>query len=190
MEKKKFDWKHFVINLDQYIAAVLFVTITILLFAQVVSRYVFKHAFTWAEELAVVLFVWMTFFGVSSAVTYRKHLRIDALLDAVPFKVKKVLLIISDIIFIAFNCYLWVPYTKILAMLGKSSTPLLHIPYNISYALVPVMLTFASIKLVADIWKLAHENESNLGAAKPSIDLDACEEEYRRRCKEREEAGE
>ncbi len=187
MEKKKFDWKHFLVNIDQYISAVIFIAITILLFAQVISRYVFHHAFTWAEELAVVMFVWMTFFGVSSAVTYRKHLRIDALLDAVPYKVKKVLLILSDVIFIIFNCYLWVPYTKILEMLGTSGTPLLHLPYRVSYALVPVMLSIASIKLIADIWKLAHETEKNLGSAKPSIDLEACEKEYARRCEERGE---
>ncbi|MCQ2553437.1 MAG: TRAP transporter small permease [Clostridia bacterium] len=189
-EKKKFDWKHFIINLDQYISAVVFIAITFLLLLQVISRKVFNHAFTWAEELAVVMFIWMTFFGISSAVTYRKHLRIDAVIDALPFKAKKVLLIISDIIFIIFNCYLWVPYTKILDALGNSTTALLHIPNKINYILIPIMLTFASAKLVADIWKLAHENEKTLGATKPTIDLEACERECEERKKARREAGE
>ena len=83
MEKNGFDWKKFIVNIDQYISAVLFIVIMCLLFLQVVTRYVFKHSFTWTEELSVLLFVWMTYMGVSSAVTYRKNLRIDALLDVV-----------------------------------------------------------------------------------------------------------
>ena len=98
MEKKEFDWKKFIVNIDQYVSAVLFIVIMVLLFLQVVTRYVFRHSFTWTEELSVLLFVWMTYMGVSSAVTYRKNLRIDALLDVVPFRVKKLLLIISKAI--------------------------------------------------------------------------------------------
>lgn len=187
-EKKKIDWKNLIINLDQYISAIIFVVITILLFVQVVSRRVFNHSFTWTEELAIVLFVWMTFFGVSSAVTYRKHLRIDALINVMPFKVKKMLLIFSDIVFIIFNCYLWIPYISILDSLGWSTTELLHIPKRINYVLVPVMLTFASIKLIADIWKLWNEDEKHLGASKASIDLEACEREYEERKRQRGEA--
>ena len=50
MEKKKFDWKKFVLNIDQYVSAVIFIVIMLLLFLQVVSRYVFKHSFTWPRS--------------------------------------------------------------------------------------------------------------------------------------------
>lgn len=89
MDRENKDWKKFLVNIDQYISAILFIVIMVLLFLQVVSRYVFHHSFTWTEELSILLFVWMTYTGVSSAVTYRKNLRIDALLNVVPFKVKK-----------------------------------------------------------------------------------------------------
>ena len=46
MDKKKFDLKNFIVNIDQYISAVLFIVIMCLLFLQVVSRYVFHHSFT------------------------------------------------------------------------------------------------------------------------------------------------
>ena len=124
MEKKEFDWKKFIVNIDQYVSAVLFIVIMVLLFLQVVTRYVFRHSFTWTEELSVLLFVWMTYMGVSSAVTYRKNLRIDALLDVVPFRVKKLLLIISDVIFILFNLYLIVPFVELIGSIGGSRTPI------------------------------------------------------------------
>ena len=178
MEKKEFDWKKFIVNIDQYVSAVLFIVIMVLLFLQVVTRYVFRHSFTWTEELSVLLFVWMTYMGVSSAVTYRKNLRIDALLDVVPFRVKKLLLIISDVIFILFNLYLIVPFV------GSSRTPILGIPKAITYWLIPAILVISSAKLVYDIYRLWHEDEKRLGVSRPTIDLDSLEAEYKARMAE------
>ncbi len=181
MEKKKPEWKKFFINLDQYISAAIFIVIMALLLLQVVSRYLFHHSFTWTEELSVLLFVWMTYMGVSSAVTYRKNLRIDALLDVVPFRVKKALLIISDLIFIAFNIYLIFPFLRLIESIGTSRTAILGIPKAITYWLIPFILVITSIKLLIDIHKLVHEDEKRLGTSRPSIDLEAMEREYMER---------
>ncbi|MCI8959496.1 MAG: TRAP transporter small permease [Lachnospiraceae bacterium] len=184
MEKKEFDWKKFIVNIDQYVSAVLFIVIMVLLFLQVVTRYVFRHSFTWTEELSVLLFVWMTYMGVSSAVTYRKNLRIDALLDVVPFRVKKLLLIISDVIFILFNLYLIVPFVELIGSIGGSRTPILGIPKAITYWLIPAILVISSAKLVYDIYRLWHEDEKRLGVSRPTIDLDSLEAEYKARMAE------
>ena len=120
----------------------------------------------------------MTYLGVSSAVTYRKNLRIDAVLNLVPFKVKKAMLILSDVIFIVFNIYLIFPFVKLIGTIGSSKTPILGIPKAITYWLIPVILVISSCKLVLDILKLIKEDEKRLGASKPSIDLEACEREY------------
>ena len=184
MEKKEFDWKKFIVNIDQYVSAVLFIVIMVLLFLQVVTRYVFRHSFTWTEELSVLLFVWMTYMGVSSAVTYRKNLRIDALLDVVPFRVKKLLLIISDVIFILFNLYLIVPFVELIGSIGGSRTPILGIPKAMTYWLIPAILVISSAKLVYDIYRLWHEDEKRLGVSRPTIDLDSLEAEYRARMAE------
>ena len=59
MDRENKDWKKFLVNIDQYISAILFIVIMVLLFLQVVSRYVFHHSFTWTEELSILLFVWI-----------------------------------------------------------------------------------------------------------------------------------
>ncbi len=164
-------------NFEIYIGTVLFIIIMFLLFLQVVSRFVFRHSFTWTEELAVALSVGMVYCGVSGAVTYRKHLRIDALLEAVPFKAKKALLIISDLIFIGFNFYVAYLYTTIIKNLRMSATSLLRIPKRYLYAIIPVMLAVTSVRIVFDILKLIKETPQTLGASKPVIDTDALEAE-------------
>ena len=106
MKDGKFDLKTFLDNIELYISAVLFIALTVLLFANVFCRYALKHSFAWVEEVATIAFVWMIWFAMSAAVTKRKHLRIDFILEMVPFKVKKAMLVISNLVFAAFDIYL------------------------------------------------------------------------------------
>jgi TRAP-type C4-dicarboxylate transport system permease small subunit len=46
-------------------------------FANVVSRYLFGHAFFWAEEVMVFLTIWGVFIGVAAAAYDRAHLNMD-----------------------------------------------------------------------------------------------------------------
>ena len=181
---KKNPVKLFLSEFETYLGAILFIIIMLLLFVQVISRYVFQHAFTWAEELSTALFVWMTYACICAAVPKRKHLRIDALLNAVPFKVKRVMLIVDDVIFIAFNTYLWVPYITLLRNMSTSVTPLLRIPRVALYISIPVMLTLTSVRLIFDIVRLLKEEEAKLGASKPVLDLDAMEKEWEEKCRQ------
>ena len=84
MKDGKFDLKTFLDNIELYISAVLFIALTVLLFANVFCRYALKHSFAWVEEVATIAFVWMIWFAMSAAVTKRKHLRIDFILEASP----------------------------------------------------------------------------------------------------------
>ena len=106
--------------------------------------------------------------------------RIDALLEAVPFKVKKAMLIISDVIFMAFN--VWISYIyvdKLIPTMGRGVTSLLRIPKKFLYAIIPVMLMVTCIRLVQNIIRLSKESPKELGASKPVIDIDALEAEAR-----------
>lgn len=55
-----------------------------LVIAAVFFRYVLNDPLTWTEETIVLLFTWMLFIGLASAFRTRVHIRIDALLIALP----------------------------------------------------------------------------------------------------------
>ena len=44
--------------------------------------------------------------------------------------------------------------------------------------MIPLSLIITCIRLVQDTAKMMKENEENLGASKPSMDLNACEQIY------------
>ena len=160
-----------------------------MLFANVFCRYALKHSFAWVEEVATIAFVWMIWFAMSAAVTKRKHLRIDFILEMVPFKVKKAMLVISNLVFAAFDIYLLYIVMTIIGRLGNSQTTLLRLP---SRWYTPSFLSgwcSASSKIAQDTIKLMHENEANLGASKPAMDLDECERIYLEKKAAREAAA-
>ena len=60
-------------------AACLVVIETIVLFAGVVSRYVFDRPLTWSDELASILFLWLAMLGAVIALRRHEHMRLTAI---------------------------------------------------------------------------------------------------------------
>lgn len=174
----KKDWKYVLNQFESYIGAVLFIAICVLMLVQVISRYLLGNAITWAEELATVMFVPMIYCGFASAVTNRKHISIEAVQFFVPFKIRKAMKIASEAVFLFFCLYMQGPLFKVVRNLGNSVTDLLKLPKKYIYIEIPILLLLVAVRIVQDIIRLWHEDESNLGKTKPTIDLEACEREY------------
>ena len=193
MQEKKREpfWKKLLNEFEIYLGAFIFIFMTALLFIQVVTRFLLSYSFTWTEEVATILFVWMTYLGIAAAVLRRKHLKIDAFVDAMPFKVKRTLLIISDVIFILFCFYIMFPLMDIVQNYASrgAGTPILDIPNAVAYGMLPLCFALTAIRLVQEIWRLAHEKEGELGVSKHTIDMDALEREAAELKAQREKEG-
>jgi TRAP-type C4-dicarboxylate transport system permease small subunit len=162
-----------------YIGTICFVVMTVLLFVQVITRYVFRFAIVWTEELSIVLFVWMLYCGISAAVLDRKQIRVDALIDAVPFKWKKFLLILSNITCMIFCAAIFQPLMVLIKNISSSRmrTMLLRIPQRYVYIVIPAAMLLMIIRCVQECVILYQEDESRLGQKKSAIDFDTIERE-------------
>lgn len=65
-------------------AAILVAVEIVVLFAGVVSRYVFRAPLTWSDELASILFLWLAMFGAVIALRRGEHMRLTAIISRVP----------------------------------------------------------------------------------------------------------
>jgi len=61
---------------------------TVLVFSSVVLRYVLNSPVTWSEELASLLFAWLTFVGAYVGFRTHSHIRIDTLTMFLPAGVR------------------------------------------------------------------------------------------------------
>jgi tripartite ATP-independent transporter DctM subunit len=68
-------------TLVEFCAGLLVAVETVVLFAGVVSRYVFHAPLTWSDELASILFLWLAMLGAVVAYRRLEHMRMGALVD-------------------------------------------------------------------------------------------------------------
>ena len=102
---------------------------------------------------------------------------------------KKAMLVISNLVFAAFDIYLLYIVMTIIGRLGNSQTTLLRLPQQMVYSIIPIGLVLSVVRIAQDTIKLMHENEANLGASKPAMDLDECERIYLEKKAAREAAA-
>lgn len=87
---------------EEILVIILLAGMSIIIGIQVFMRYVLKSSLSWSEELARYMFIWMIYIGISYGVKKDKHVKIEAVLTVLSSFWQKVLLIISDLLFLFF----------------------------------------------------------------------------------------
>lgn len=121
--------------LELYLCIFLMSSMTVILFVQVVMRYVFQSSLSWSEELARYLFVWLIYLGISYGAKIRKHIKIDAALGLFPVGLRPYVVILGDLIFLCFSvyiCYLSYGLVQKQIMIGQTS-PAMRMPMWVLY---------------------------------------------------------
>ena len=90
MEKKKMTILDMI---EEYISVLCLVIMTVLTFANVVSRYVFHASLSFSEEITTYLFILLSLLGTAIAAKRRAHLGLSILTDKVSPKAKKYMLV-------------------------------------------------------------------------------------------------
>lgn len=73
-----------------------------LVFGNVVARYAFNSAITWAEEVARFLFVWLTFVGASFGLMKGLHLGMDMVVARFSPRTRSFIEVLNGFIILAF----------------------------------------------------------------------------------------
>lgn len=82
----------FLDKIEEYICAACTVVMTLLVFANVLSRYVLHMSLSFSDEITTNLFILLSMMGAAIATKRRAHLGLTILTDAVPPKIRKFLL--------------------------------------------------------------------------------------------------
>ena len=72
-------------------------SMTFIVFAQVISRYLFKNSISWSEEIARWLMIWIVFLGSGIAVKYGEHIGLSFIFDRFQGKVKATVSLLINI---------------------------------------------------------------------------------------------
>ena len=125
----------------------------------VVSRYVVGKQVSWTEELACLLLVWSSFFGIALAFNSRSHLGIDLIVNMMADAPRKTAATIAHLVTLAFTiaaflyggCFL----LHKAAFVTRNVMPALQIPDAVMYLPIPIcglfILYFEICNFAADL---------------------------------------
>ena len=127
-----------------------------LAFANVVARYGFDYSFTWASELTIYFFLWSMFFATIYCFKTDAHISINFVVEMLPKKLAKVLLIVSKIITIIFLVAVaYYGYDYLLLVIEMEEVSIdLDIPMWIPYMVIPISFLFSAYVVVKSLIKL------------------------------------
>ena len=128
----------------------------IIVFAQVIARYILNNSIPWSEELARYLFVWISWLGTAYAAKNKSHLRIQLL------KEKLILELVVYAVWIVFAVFLAIRGFMILKTILTFSqkSPALGLPMQYVYAAVPVGCCLMVVRLLENLVKMIRDTEN------------------------------
>lgn len=106
---------------EEVIAGICVVVMTVLVFLQVVMRYVFSAPMSWSDEIAVYAMLWSVYLSTSWAVRERAHIRVMNLVQMFPGKMTVAMTMFSDLIWFVFAIFL--TYQSLLLHLSMWTLP-------------------------------------------------------------------
>ena len=95
--------KKFFSKIEEWIAIVCLVTMSVLTFSNVIARYVFSASFSFSEELTTYLFVLLSLVGTAIAAKRKAHLGLTILTDSVSENVARYLKIFGYLVSVLFS---------------------------------------------------------------------------------------
>lgn len=131
----------------------------VLIFIQVVMRYVFQNSLSWSEELARYIFLWQTWVGASYAVRMRRHFRVEMLVDLMKGRLRKWYELVVLLVWCAFALFIAWQGSVLTAFLIKrwQVSAAMQIPIAWAYASVPAGCAMMAIRLVMEMKDLLRD---------------------------------
>lgn len=126
----------------------------IIVFAQVIQRYVFQLSIPWANDAIQILFIYSVFLGMAIGVFNKSHLNVDVVLQAFSPRARQWFAILSDVVMIVFLSAVMKYSVRFVADNMDQYMTYLRMPMSYIYAVIPITVVFMLIFLAMDLIRL------------------------------------
>jgi TRAP-type C4-dicarboxylate transport system permease small subunit len=127
-------------SIFEKLTVLIVIVMVVVVAAQVFFRYVLHNSLYWSEELAIFLFIWLTFIGGEIVLRNGNHIAIDALLNALKGVHKLLLSIFIDVVIIAFACIVLVSGVGLTISTLNQPSAALQVPMAWVYGAIPISM--------------------------------------------------
>jgi TRAP-type C4-dicarboxylate transport system permease small subunit len=149
----------------EYLLALMLVVITLLVFANVLTRYVLMYSIIWSEEVARFAFIWLIFIGTAVAIKRKAHFHLSLFEFADGSIAKRGTEALATLAVLALS---FVLVHQGIALVGSTmgqSSPNIGIPMGYAYVAIPLagalILVFLGLDFLAS--RLNQQKDSATG---------------------------
>jgi TRAP-type C4-dicarboxylate transport system permease small subunit len=121
---------------------------TIIVFLQVLFRYVLNAPLDWSEELGSFAFVWMSLLGASIGLKRNEHPRLDLVVNFFPSKTQRLIAGLYNLAILFFLAILFIYGVKLTVSMKSQLTAAMEYSVSFVYAVLPVSAAIMFFHLV------------------------------------------
>ncbi|NOH17180.1 TRAP transporter small permease [Clostridium cochlearium] len=133
------------------LCTILLTAMSLVVFLNVIVRFVFKSSIAWSEEIARYLLVWTVYLGTITAFYNNEHLELNIITAKLKGKSKKVITIISSLVVISVLVLMTYYGFEFSFSSMDWPSPATRIPHGAVYIIAPIstliMLLMSLLKL-------------------------------------------
>ncbi|GHS98515.1 TRAP transporter small permease protein [Synergistales bacterium] len=148
--------------LTEYVLFVMVAAMVVIVFAQVIWRFILHASLPWSEEAARYLMVWMSMLGSSIALRKKGHIGVEALVMLFPAPVKKAVSFLTTLVAAGFFVGIIHYGIKVLKVVAPQESPAMEISMAIPYG---ALVVGGVLMLLYSIEELNALISSNKGGA-------------------------
>lgn len=141
-------WKVVYHGLEEYLMIFLTIVLTLVIFLQVIFRYLVGAPLYWPEEMARYCFVFCTFLSLGYCMKNNVSLKVDLLVNKLPQKQQKyveIARLVLTMLLYGYFCYYSVEFVQNAIESGQT-TAALELPVYLLYMIVPVGFALGIIR--------------------------------------------
>lgn len=126
------------VRVNQWLLIALMASMALLVFVNVVCRYLFNFSIIWVEELTQYQMIWVAYLGAGLALREGRHVAVDTLQDLLPAPLRRGLRALIGLAMGVFLAVLVVLGYQIVVFTWSQETPVMNVPTGLPYLAVPI----------------------------------------------------
>lgn len=152
---KLFDWLCDISSL-----IILYITV-IVIFVQVICRYVLQVALPWTEEFARFAFIWLIFLANAMAERQKEHFRVSYFVEQAPRRVRYAFWVFGEVVIFAFFIWLFMDSLQFVGMGKRMISTVMQLRLDWIYWALPGAIVLGLLNRSRNIVAVLRERPDN-----------------------------
>ena len=138
----------------KYLAAFLLAVMTLIVFSEVLFRYVLNAPLDWSEELATFTFVWASLLGASIGLKRRENPRLDLIVNLFPRKMQRTIEGLYNLAILFLLAVLFIYGARLTVSMKSQLTAALQYSVSFVYVVLPISAAIMFFHLAIQTFEL------------------------------------